>query len=144
MAGWRSSFGIGIDVKGVEQTQAFMGRMVSWANVTIPQLTNRQANAGAKFAAGIAPKQTHALVQAISSEPGNKGSYRIVSRTPKGQVGRTVPYHLYLAYGKHGRMKTPPEKPSGDYQYMAKTAEMLSEKYPDLILKSLRQTINKK
>lgn len=145
MAGWRSSLGIGINVTGVDNVQGVMTRLTSWANVTIPQLTHKQADYGAAVAAQIAPRYSGALIQAISAAPGKDSKeWTIVSRTPKGQVGRTVPYHYFIQIGKGGSRGNVVKNPTGDHNYMQTTARLMSEQYPQLVLKSLRQTINKK
>ena len=77
MAGNRGSLGIGISWNGREAYK-MMKRLVSWADIKVPNLTKQQANEGAQIARAIAPRQTGHLIQAIDyTQSKGKGSWEI-------------------------------------------------------------------
>lgn len=131
-----------ITVIGIPRTQKMLGRYITWANLTMPKLTEEAADEGAQLARQIAPKKTGALIQAINVTPGaSKNDWRVVSRTPKNQTDvygkptkRRVPYQLYLHLGLRGFWIG---RSTGDHRYMFTTGAYLSRKYPEMIKKSL-------
>jgi hypothetical protein len=138
---------IRIEVKNVDGVIKNMGNIIHWANLEIPLVTEEVADWGAKFARGIAPRGTGALIQAIDVKPGRSGKsteFTIVSRTPKSPgnpnwAGKTVPYQVFLHRGQRGAYKG--DVKTGDHKYMYTTRDVLKNKYPEKIKKSLREAM---
>lgn len=139
-----------VQVKGVQGVVRTMGRLQRWASIESPKLTFDQAEEGKRIAFNLAPKRTHALVNAIATTGGKGKGFSVVSRMPKNQRrldGVPRPYHFFM----HG-MKTngfpyydtSRKIRSGDPRYMNTTYNLLSKKFPEKISKSLDKTIKQK
>jgi len=124
-----------------------MGHVIHWANIEIPKVTEEAAYWGAKFARGIAPEGTGALIQAIDVKPGRSGKgteYIVVSRTPKSPgnpnwAGKRVPYQVFLHKGMRGAYTGTTK--TGDHKYMYTTRDLLKGKYPKDMQKSLTRAL---
>jgi hypothetical protein len=110
--------------------------------MSIPELTNKQADEGAAYAASIAPRDTGALIQAIGSihsMRGTRSTAQIVSRTPpniRNNNPRNYPYQIVLEMGKSVNVR------GGRHQrYMHDTMTWLEEKYPRLVSEGLTTVI---
>src|SRR6056297_3542931 len=122
-----------------------MGRIINWAQLEVPNITEEQAEKGAQYAKSIAPEQTGALIQAIDVKPGrgrDSSRYTIVSRTPKKNpnwYGETVPYQVFLHKGLRGGYRGATK--TGDHEYMYTTASILRKGYPRKVQNSLAKIL---
>lgn len=129
-------------VKGSRRVMKYYNQWGEFLNVEIPKLTKAQAEWGKHYAITIAPEQTQALINAIDTRKQTKGAeYSIVSRTPRGNNKRNIPYHLFLHMGKRGGYKGSVK--SGDHQYMDTTAEVIDDKYFEKVNNAVNKQLKK-
>lgn len=93
---------------------------------------------GGKFAKAIAPKQTGALIRAITFESGGK-TRAVWGKIESNQPKRTSSYHRMM-HGLDmpdisGRIK------SGDPHYMFTTATVLKKNYPKQMARAIKLAI---
>ena len=107
-----------------------------WLSHDIQNLTKREANRGAKILVSMMPHQTGAMQRAVSVSP-DRNAWAIVSKTPRGQTGKSRPYHIFYNHGKRGWYKGGIK--SGEFHYYEKTVRALGNHYPQAINQELKE-----
>ena len=130
--------GFNIKVTGVNKLTRDLTIFDNWLTVKLPNLTKKEAIDGSRLLIGLMPKQTGAMVQAVSVVPKAK-QWAIISRTPK-RGGLQRPYHVWYNDGKRGWYKSG-RKRSGQYHYYETTYNYLNDNYPRKVLKDLKQVL---
>lgn len=131
-----------IKIKGIAEVKSYLNQLGEWVQTEVPMLTEEQAKNGKRYASGIAPNQTGALISAIGVRKGKDKEYAIVARTPKGKNNpRQVPYQVYLHYGQRGSYTG--TKKSGDHQFMNTTYDYILNRYPQRMEQELDRQLNK-
>lgn len=128
-----------IQVTGVGGVTRRLTAFDKWLTNQLPNLTKQQADDGSKLLVQLMPKQTSAMVQAVSVRP-QRDSWAIVSRTPRPAAGKlSRPYHIWYNDGKRGWYRG--GKKSGEYNYYEKTARYLAGEYPKRVMNDLNRVI---
>jgi hypothetical protein len=128
-----------IQVRGVGGVTRKFTAFDKWVTQTIPNLTKKQAEDGSQLLVQLMPKDTNAMIQAVSVRP-QRDSWSIISRTPKPAAGRLArPYHIWYNEGKRGWYKG--GKKSGQYRYYETTRDYLAGKFPKRVMNDLKRVI---
>lgn len=130
---------IGMTIKVKSNVVKNMGNLIRWVNMELPAVSLDAANYGARYAAGLAPRDSNALYQAIGVNTVKGKGFSVVSRTPKNRDGRYRPYHLWMH--DMGKYSTSWMIKSGNPKYMFVTAEKLRNRFPDEVIDRLNKKI---
>ncbi len=122
---------------GVNKLLRKFTKFNNFVNFELKDLTRDEAEQGASYMVGLMPKQTYAMIQAVSVEP-KRDAWAIISRTPKTK-GKLRPYHIYYNYGKRGWYKG--SKRSGEYHFFEKTVRLMGERFPRKVHEQIKNKL---